>query len=59
MEELQTVYDKVTKGTDGDYASVDDLEKDAPNFAKLVHFYEENEQHGQPNCNRVQFRPYF
>ena len=39
MEELQTVYDKVTKGPDGDYASVGDLEKDAPNFAKLVHFY--------------------
>lgn len=42
MEELQTVYDKVTKGTDGDYASVDDLEKDAPNFAKLVHFYSDH-----------------
>lgn len=39
MEELQTVYDKVTKGPDGDYASVGNLEKDAPNFAKLVHFY--------------------
>lgn len=39
MEELQTVYDKVTKGPDGDYTSVGDLEKDAPNFAKLVHFY--------------------
>ena len=42
MEELQTVYDKVTKGTDGDYASVDDLEEDAPNFAKLVHFYSDH-----------------
>ena len=39
MEELQTVYDKVTKSPDGDYASVGELEKDAPNFAKLVHFY--------------------
>lgn len=39
MKELQTVYDKVTKGPDGDYASVGELEKDAPNFAKLVHFY--------------------
>ena len=42
MEELQTVYDKVTKDTDGDYASVGDLEKDAPNFAKLVHFYSDH-----------------
>ena len=42
MEELQTVYDKVTKGTDGDYTYVDDLEKDAPNFAKLVHFYSDH-----------------
>lgn len=43
MEELQTVYNNVTKGTDGDYTSVNDLEKDAPSFAKLVHFYKEND----------------
>lgn len=40
MEELQTVYNNVTNPAgNGDYTSVGELEKDAPNFAKLVHFY--------------------
>ena len=43
MEELQTVYNNVTNPDGkGDYTSVDDLEKDAPNFAKLVHFYSDH-----------------
>lgn len=43
MEELQTVYNNVTNPAgNGDYTSVDNLEKDAPNFAKLVHFYSDH-----------------
>lgn len=43
MNELQTVYDNVTaQNNNQDYANVSALEKAAPNFAKLVHFYEDN-----------------
>ena len=40
MGELQTVYDNVTGSKD--YSTVEALATDAPNFAKLVHFYADN-----------------
>ena len=44
MDELQKVYNNVTNSSENkDYTSVNALKLDAPNFAKLVHFYEENE----------------